>query len=113
MFVQMVSMEVPLGQISDLRDMLFGEYLPALRERPGFIAAHLLEQIDDRNSAFLLIYWDSQRSVEDEKTGILAGSPHSIAARMPGLRVRRQSYIVDRSIAPEEKAGGLLARLSS
>lgn len=102
MFVQMISMSVPIGRIKHLREMLFEEYLPVLEERPGFLSAHLLEQIDDRDSAFLLIYWDSQSSVENEETGVLAGSAHSIAARMPGLKVRRQSYIVDRSV---EKSG--------
>ena len=114
MFAQMINMVVPPGRSKELCNMLFDEYLPALRERPGFISAQLLEQIDDRNVVFLLIYWESQRSVEDEKTGVLVGSPHSIAARLPGLKVKRQSYIVEHSVGRnDKKAEGLLARLSS
>jgi heme-degrading monooxygenase HmoA len=94
MFVQMISMDVPLGRINKLREMLYENYIPALQERPGFISAHLLEQIDDDNRATLLIYWDNQRAVEADETGVLAGSPASIAAHIPGLHVRRQSYIV-------------------
>jgi hypothetical protein len=98
MFVQMISMDVPIGRINDLRKLLYDTYIPAIQRRPGFISAHLLEQIDDDNYANLLIYWDNQKSVEADETGVLMGSPASIAARLPGLHVRRQSYIVRRSI---------------
>lgn len=98
MFVQMISMDVPLGRINKLRDMLYDTYIPALQTRTGFISAHLLEQIDDDNRANLLIYWDNQKSVENDETGVLMGSPASIAAHIPGLHISRQSYIVRGSI---------------
>jgi heme-degrading monooxygenase HmoA len=95
MFVQIISLTAPLNHIAQLRELVSNEYLPALRNRPGFVAAHLLEQVDDPDSAQLIVYWDDQRSVEDAvKTGVLAGSTQSIAARMPGLRIQRQSYVV-------------------
>jgi heme-degrading monooxygenase HmoA len=95
MYVQIVSMQCPMGQIKQLRELLADEYLPALTKRPGFINAHLLEQVDDRDFAKLIIYWDSQGAYEETvRTGVLTDSPSSIAARMPGLRVQRDSYIV-------------------
>jgi len=104
MFVQMISMQAPLGKIEDLRKLLLSEYLPALENRPGFITAHLLEQVDDRDSAHLMIYWSNQRALEaTETTGVLAGSTTSIVARMPGLRVQRQSYIATMTVRGREE----------
>jgi quinol monooxygenase YgiN len=95
MFVQILTMQVPSGQIGQLRELIATEYLPALQGREGFRAAHLLEQVDDRDHTKLLIFWDSQAAVEKSgRTGVLAGSTTSIVARMPGLNVARDSYIV-------------------
>lgn len=95
MFVQIITMIAPSGRIGELRELVATEYLPALTERSGFISAHLLEQVDDRDSTKLVVYWDSQSSVENvNRTGVLAGSTSSIAARMPGLQIERNSYIV-------------------
>jgi heme-degrading monooxygenase HmoA len=102
MFVQIIHMQAPIGEIANLRRLVAQEYLPALRNRPGFISAHLLEQIDNRDNAELVIYWDNHDSVEDaNRTGVLAGSDSSIAARMPGLRIRRQSYIIKVAVENE------------
>jgi len=96
MFVQIIEMKVPYGQISKLRHMIEQEYMPALRDRPGFIRADLLEQVDDRNETLLIAYWESHADLEaTNNTGVLAGSTTSIAARIPGLRIQRQSYVVD------------------
>jgi heme-degrading monooxygenase HmoA len=106
MFVQMISMRAPTGEIKSLRSLIAHEYLPAVRARPGFVAAHLLEKVDDRDCAELMIFWDSQSAVEEaNRTTALAGSDHSIAARMPGLRIQRQSYIVKVAVdTPEHTA---------
>lgn len=96
MFVQVITMDVPADSISALRRLVAEEYLPAVRTRPGFLSANLLEQVDDRNATLLIIYWDSQNAVENTAaTGVLSGSVDSIAARLPGLRIRRQSYVVN------------------
>lgn len=101
MFVQIVEMNAPVGTLQQLRALIAEEYLPSLQNRRGFLAAHLLEQVDDRDKTKLIIYWDSHASVEDaNRTGVLAGSTTSIAARIPGLRVQRQSYIVDLALEP-------------
>lgn len=105
MFVQVVSLQAPMDNITQLRELVAKEYFPALRERPGFVAAHLLEQVDDRDSAQLIIYWDSQAAVENtNRTGVLAGSAQSIAARMPGLKIKRQSYLIRVAISQHEEA---------
>jgi len=95
MFAQIITMTVPPGSIENLRTLITEEYLPQVINRPGFISAGLLEQVDDRNATQLVIYWRSHQDVEsaNQTTG-LAGSPYSIAARIPGLRVQRHSYIV-------------------
>ena len=95
MYVQILTMQAPAGRIAELRELIGTEYLPALQGRQGFKSAHLLEQVDDRDHTKLIIYWDSQASVENtQRTGVLAGSTTSIVARMPGLKIMRDSYIV-------------------
>mgnify|MGYP001145629135 CR=1 FL=1 len=94
MFVQVISLKAPINRIKQLRQLVADEYLPAIRQRPGFLSASLLEQCDDPDTAMLVVYWSNQEAVEDlHKTGVLAGSTQSIAARMPGLRIQRTSYI--------------------
>ena len=95
MFAQIITMKVPPGNIERLRALISSEYLSEVRSRPGFVSASLLEQVDDRDSTQLVIYWETQQDVEtaNQTTG-LAGSPYSIAARIPGMRVQRHSYIV-------------------
>ncbi|MDX1993446.1 MAG: antibiotic biosynthesis monooxygenase [bacterium] len=95
MFVQVISMKAPAESNTRLRRLVSEEYLPALRTRPGFVAAHLLEQVDDLDNTILLVYWDNQAALENlNSTGVLSGSVESIAARLPGLHIQRQSYIV-------------------
>ncbi len=99
MFVQIIDVTTPIGRIQDLRQLIATEYLPKLEGRPGFMSGHLLEQVDDRDQAKLIIFWDSHASLEDtNRTGVLSGSTSSIMARLPGLRVQRQSFVVDISV---------------
>lgn len=94
MFVQVITLKAPTNQIKQLRELIADEYLPAIQQRHGFLSASLLEQIDDPDTAKLVIYWSDQQAVESTtKTGVLAGSTESIAARMPGLRIQRTSYV--------------------
>jgi len=95
MFAQIITMKVPDGTIERLRVLIADEYLPVVSTRPGFVSASLLEQVDDRNMTHLVVYWETQQDVENANlTTGLAGSTSSIAARIPGLRVQRHSYIV-------------------
>ncbi|MBZ0279348.1 MAG: antibiotic biosynthesis monooxygenase [Anaerolineae bacterium] len=95
MYAQVTAIQVPLNQMEQLRDAIETHYLPVVRARPGFRAGYLLEQIDDPNSAQLVLFWDDQASVENfNRTGLLQSSINSIAAEMPGVEVRRQGYVV-------------------
>jgi quinol monooxygenase YgiN len=95
MYAHVTIIRVAQGKMNELRSVIEREYLPTVSHRPGFVAAHLLEQVDDLDSAQLIIFWDSQEALENSRrTSTLQGSDQSIAARMPGLRIERQGYIV-------------------
>jgi heme-degrading monooxygenase HmoA len=95
MYAQITTIRTAPGGMPDLRKLLESEYLPSIRQRPGFMSAHLLEQIDEPDTAELLVFWDSQEAVENaQRTMSLQGSDQSIAARMHGVRMQRQGYIV-------------------
>lgn len=98
MYVQIISMQAPMGKSETLRRFISDEYLPAIRAAAGFISANLLEQVDDRDSAKLVVFWENQRAVENaHSTGLLLGTDSSLAAKIPGIKVQRQSYIMQAS----------------
>lgn len=95
MYVQIITLQAPMGKIDDLRQFIANEYIPAVSKSPGFVSAHLLEQVDDRDSAKLVAYWESQKALEKANTtGLLLGTDTGIVARIPGTRIQRQSYIM-------------------
>lgn len=95
MYAQTILVRVPMGKMADFRRLVESEYLPALRNRPGFLAAYLMEKVDDPDSAELVQFWDNQAAVENfHKTGMLEGSVQSIASKLPGLGLQRQGYVV-------------------
>jgi quinol monooxygenase YgiN len=95
MYAHVTTIRVAQGKIGELRAMIERDYIPTVSQRSGFVAAHLLEQVDDPDCAQLLIFWDSHEALENSRrTTSLQGSDQSIAARMPGLRIERQGYIV-------------------
>lgn len=95
MYVQMITLFAPQGKMADLRAMIQGEYLPAIRQSKGFMHGYLLEQIDEPNTAQLTEFWESQYDLENaRKTQLLTGSTQSLAANLPGLRIQQQGYIV-------------------
>ncbi|MBI5671166.1 MAG: antibiotic biosynthesis monooxygenase [Chloroflexi bacterium] len=95
MYAQVTFIRVPMNKISDLREAIETHYLPNVRCRPGFLAAYLLEQIDDPDSAQLVQFWNSQADVENfHRTGLLEASIQGLAAYVPGLQIRRQGYMV-------------------
>ncbi len=86
--------------------MIEKDYLPVLSCRPGFVAAYLLEQVDDEDCAEMIQLWDSHAAAETfTRTGSLGASLQSLAVSMPGLQIQRQGYIVrvmtSRATAPE------------
>ena len=95
MYAQVTIMRAPPGKIAELRRLIDDEYLPVVRTRPGFKAAFFLEQVDDPDVGELVQLWESHSAIENfHRTGLLQGSDQSIAARLPGLRIQRQGYIV-------------------
>lgn len=95
MYAQLTRMRVPLGKIDVLRHMIEEEYLPVVRTRPGFIAAYLLEHVDDPDCAEMIQFWDTHASAETfARTGVLTTSIQSLAAHLQGLHVQREGYIV-------------------
>jgi heme-degrading monooxygenase HmoA len=95
MYAQVTDIRVPMNRIGELRQMIEGTYLPVVRTRPGFLAAYLLEQVDDPDNAQLVQFWNSQADIENfHRTGLLEASVQGISASIPGVQIRRQGYIV-------------------
>jgi quinol monooxygenase YgiN len=95
MYAQTTSIHVPLNKMSQLRETIQNTYLPVVRERPGFLAAYLLEQVDDPDIAQLIQFWDSHAAVENfNRTGLLQASVSALASTIPGIEIRRQGYLV-------------------
>lgn len=98
MYVQIISMQAPMGKGEDLRAFIADEYLPAINGAAGFVSANFLEQVDDRDAAKLVVFWENQKSVENaHSTGLLLGTDSGIAIKIPGIRVQRQSYLMQAS----------------
>lgn len=95
MYAQVTYLRVPLNKIAELRDVIETRYLPVVRLRPGFLAGYLLEQVDDPDTAQLILFWDSQKAVENfTRTGSLQASVYALASDIPGVEIRREGYIV-------------------
>jgi heme-degrading monooxygenase HmoA len=95
MYAQVTQIQVPYNKMGELRQVIEREYFPIVRQRPGFVAAYLLEQVDDRDCAQLTIFWDDQDAVESfHRTGLLEASIQTLAAYVPGIQLRRQGYLV-------------------
>lgn len=95
MYAQKTVIRAPMGKITELREVIAQKYLPVVRARPGFMAAYLLEQVDDVDACELIQFWDSQAALENfNRTGMLQASIQSIAAELPGVRLERQGYII-------------------
>jgi hypothetical protein len=109
MYAQVTFLQVPLNQMPLLRDLIETRYLPIVRQRPGFKAGYLLEQIDDPETAQLVLFWDAHASVESfNRTGMLQASLHALTAEMPDLIVHRQGYAIQLAVRalPEAMAVG-------
>lgn len=95
MYAQVTFLQVPIDQMPVLRELIETRYLPVVRQRPGFKAGYLLEQIDDPERAQLVMFWDEHASVESfNRTGMLQASLYALTAEMPDLIVQRQGYMV-------------------
>lgn len=98
MYAQVTFINVPMNQMPRLRDILETRYLPIVRQRPGFKAGYLLEQIDDADTAQLVLFWENHAAVENfNRTGSLLASLEGLMVEMPDIQVRRQGYVVQLS----------------
>jgi heme-degrading monooxygenase HmoA len=87
-----------------MRHVIEQDYLPRVCNRPGFVSAQFLEQIDDPDSALLVVCWENQAAVENfNRTNVLEASVQALAVRVPGVRVQRQGYQVSVEIAATEE----------
>jgi quinol monooxygenase YgiN len=70
------------------------------------VAGYLLEQVDDPESAILIVQWENHESVENfNRTGSLEASVQTLAARMPGVRVQREGFVM--RVRVEREAAGV------
>lgn len=104
MYAQASTIRVPMGTMAQMRTVVEQEYLPRVRSRPGFVSAQFLEQLDDPESALLIICWDKQASVESfNRTNLLEASVQALAARLPGVRVQREGYLISVHMGAQEQ----------
>ncbi len=108
MYAQVTTIQVPFNQMEQFRQVIEIKYLPVVRARPGFRAGYLLEQVDDTESAQLVLFWEDQAAVENfNRTGLLQASIHALAADVPGMRVQREGYVVKVSVRAARMAEAL------
>lgn len=104
MYAQATTILVPMGTMAQMRHVIEHEYLPRVRTRPGFVRAYFLEQADDPDRALLIIAWESQADVENfNRTNLLEASVQALAARLPGVKIQRDGYLVSVVSGPEEE----------
>ncbi len=95
MYAQVTKIRVGLDKMTSFRAFLNQTYLPELRQRAGYIGAMLLEQIDDRDSAQLIVIWKNQQAVEAfTATGSLSSGVQALTNALAGGQFQRESYIV-------------------
>jgi heme-degrading monooxygenase HmoA len=95
MYAQISYLEVPMNQMSRLRNIIEARYLPVISLQPGFRAGYLLEQEDDPDTAELVFLWDDQAAVERfNRTGTLEAAVQSLSAAIPGLFAHRRGFVV-------------------
>ena len=95
MYAQKTTIRAPMGKVAQLRSLIAEKYLPAVSARTGFVAAYLLEQVDDPDACELIQFWDNQTAIENlNRTGVLQASIQTIAADLPGVHIQREGYII-------------------
>ncbi len=107
MYAQKTSIRVPLENMHQMREIVQRTYLPKIRTRPGFVSAFLLEQVDDPDRAELVVLWEDQAALERfNSTGMLEASVQGLAARLPGVQIQREGYLVSllTGVQPEHLA---------
>ena len=109
MYAQVTFLHVPTEQMPVLRDLLETRYLPVVKQRPGFKAGYFMEQLDDPETAQLVLFWNDQAAVESfHRTGMLQASLFALTSELPDLTVHREGYAVRMAVRsiPEVAAVG-------
>lgn len=102
MYAQATTIRAPMGTMVQMRQVIEQDYLPVVRSREGFVSAQFLEQIDDPDSALLIVCWANQAAVENfNRTHMLDASVQTLAARVPGVRLHREGYQISVHMAPD------------
>lgn len=95
MFVQMISMRVPMGQMNAFGKSIDDQYLGEVYHQAGFIRGYLLEQADDPDQARLVLVWESQAALETfHQSGRVDEIFKSLQEQYPGLTRQSQSYVL-------------------
>jgi len=95
MYAQVSRIKVGLDKMPSFRAFVNQTYIPELRSRAGFKGALLLEQIDDRDSAELIVLWENQQAVEAlTATGTLSSSIQALTHAVASGQLKRDSYVV-------------------
>jgi hypothetical protein len=93
MYTLETTIQVPKEHVNDLRHMLACDYLPLLRQRPGFRAALVLIDPDDHGIVRIMQTWESHRDAETfARTGALGAFIQQQGRIMPLAQVRTQGY---------------------
>lgn len=93
MFVQMISIRVPMGRMESFGKSIDEKYLAQVYKHPGFIRGYLLEQVDDSDQARLVLVWNSQSDLESFHESS-AQIFKDLQDQYPGLSRQSQSYIL-------------------
>ena len=95
MYAQITTVQVPMGSMKKLREIMERDYLPMLQGRAGFISALFLEQLDDPDRAQILTLWKDQAALETFMSNSLPqASSQVLAGQLPGVRVQREGHAV-------------------
>ena len=93
MFVQVITIRVPMGTMKSFRSLIDAGYLAVACGQPGFVRGYLLEQVDDPDQAQLVQVWAIQPALENfRKSGTMDQLFQDLHRALPGLSVQSQSY---------------------
>jgi heme-degrading monooxygenase HmoA len=95
MYVQMITVKVPLNTIHTFRRLIETEFLRLARQQPGYVRHYLLEQVDDADRAQLVTVWENQTALEAfRKTGGIDMAQRTMYEALPGIIWQSQGYVV-------------------
>ena len=94
MFVQQLSIRARPEAIPQLRRLVQSQYLPHMRQCPGFINGYLIAHIDHQDSAELIIYWKNEQAMRFANAQT---DKHYNIPYVADLQVKHQSYMMSQA----------------